>query len=215
MPKSEKSRSMWRRASLVEDFEDERSARGRLGAHHDRLPQAGERVLAPGGLADVHGHDRLAGGDRVADLLVEHEADRGVDRGCRPSRGRRRAACPAWPIARAASRATRPSRSERTSIVSAACGSSERSSHTRGLPPCSSITRRKRSSPAPTASASRTRARAASSEGASARELHHPGRELDRERLEVLGAAALQRLDALGHLERVAGRCARAAGPCR
>src|SRR4029453_8145466 len=90
MPKSEKSRSMWRRASLVEDFEDERSARGRLRAHHDRLPQAGERLLAPGGLAEVHRHDRLAGRDRVADLLVEHEADRGGDLAVAPSPPRRR-----------------------------------------------------------------------------------------------------------------------------
>ena len=216
-PRSERSRSMCSPSLLRarEDVEDERAPGRGLGGDDDGLAQSRQGRLAAGGLPDVHGHDGLADRDRVAHLLVEDEADRGVDRAvdrlaARARGASRRARSPGRrgaPRARRARSAPRPS----PRPGAGATGSSQ----TRGLPPWSSITRRKRSRPAPLASASRTRARAASSEAAAPAEVHHPGRELDGERLEVRGPAALEGLDALGHLEGVARPCARAAGPCR
>ena len=179
-------------------------AGGGLGGDDDRLPEPGEGGLAAGGLPDVDGHDRLADRHRVAHLLVEDEADRGVDRAVdglaagaqehpgvpdRPRGEARHAAVALGPHhdrLRGLGQERRVVADARVAALQLdhAAEALEARPARQGLP--------------------HPRPRGVEG-GGGAGQVHHPGRELDGERLEVGGAPALESLDALGHFERVPG----------
>ena len=212
-PRSEKSRSMCspslrgKRARVVrQDVEDERArGRGASGAttmaSRSRARASSRREAFPTWTVTI-GSPTATGSPTflwktkptagsIAPSTVSRPAPRSI---------------PACPIARAARRATRPSRSERTTTVSAGLGQERRVVADARVAPL----QLDHAAEALEAGPARERLphpRPRGVEGGGgAGEVHHPGRELDGQRLEVRGPAALQGLDALGHLEGVAGR---------